>query len=76
MTVGDFVAFNTYMVQLTFPIIAMGWIISIYQRGTASLLRIHELMMEKPEIEDAPGMKPVGEESPRRNRISQSNFFL
>src|SRR5579863_1034415 len=62
MTVGDFVAFNTYMVQLTFPIIAMGWIISIYQRGTASLLRIHELMTEKPEIEDAPGVKPVGEE--------------
>jgi len=62
ISVGDFVAFNTYMVQLTFPIIAMGWIISIYQRGTASLLRIHELMMEKPEIEDAPGVKPVGEE--------------
>jgi ATP-binding cassette subfamily B protein len=62
MKVGDFVAFNTYMVQLTFPIIAMGWIISIYQRGTASLLRIHELMMEKPEIEDATGVKPVGEE--------------
>jgi ATP-binding cassette subfamily B multidrug efflux pump len=62
LTVGRFVTFNTYMVQLTFPIIAMGWIISIYQRGTASLLRIHELMMEKPEIEDAPGVKPVGEE--------------
>src|SRR5229473_2998452 len=62
MTVGDFVAFNTYMVQLTFPIIAMGWIISIYQRGTASLLRIHELMMEKPEIEDAPGVNPSSEE--------------
>jgi ATP-binding cassette, subfamily B, multidrug efflux pump len=62
ISVGDFVAFNTYMVQLTFPIIAMGWIISIYQRGTASLLRIHELMMEKPEIEDAPGVKPAGEE--------------
>jgi ATP-binding cassette subfamily B multidrug efflux pump len=62
LTVGHFVAFNTYMVQLTFPIIAMGWIISIYQRGTASLLRIHELMMETPEIEDAPGVKPVVEE--------------
>ena len=41
------------MVQLTFPVIAMGWIISIYQRGTASLIRIHQLMMEKPEIQDA-----------------------
>jgi ATP-binding cassette, subfamily B, multidrug efflux pump len=62
ISVGDFVAFNTYMVQLTFPIIAMGWIISIYQRGTASLLRIHELMTEKPEIEDAPGIQPHSEE--------------
>jgi len=62
ISVGRFVTFNTYMVQLTFPIIAMGWIISIYQRGTASLLRIHELMMEKPEIEDAPGIRPGSEE--------------
>jgi ATP-binding cassette subfamily B protein len=62
ITVGDFVAFNTYMVQLTFPVIAMGWIISIYQRGTASLLRIHQLMMEKPEIEDEPGIQPSSEE--------------
>ncbi len=62
ITVGDFVAFNTYMVQLTFPVIAMGWIISIYQRGTASLLRIHQLMMEKPEIEDEPGIQPASEE--------------
>ena len=57
ITVGGFVAFNTYMVQLTFPVIAMGWVISIYQRGTASLGRIHQLMMEKPEIQDAPGVQ-------------------
>jgi ATP-binding cassette subfamily B protein len=74
MTVGDFVAFNTYMVQLTFPVIAMGWIISIYQRGTASLLRIHELMTEKPEIEDAPGVKPVGEEVQGEIEFRNLNF--
>ncbi len=33
ITVGDFVAFNTYMVQLTWPIIALGWVINIFQRG-------------------------------------------
>ena len=54
MTVGDFVAFNTYMVQLTFPVIALGWVINIFQRGTASLERIHQLMIEKPKITDAP----------------------
>jgi ATP-binding cassette subfamily B protein len=74
MTVGDFVAFNTYMVQLTFPVIAMGWIISIYQRGTASLIRIHQLMTEKPEIEDAPGVKPVGEEIQGEIEFRNLNF--
>src|SRR5438132_10552103 len=44
MNVGQFVAFNTYMVQLTWPVIALGWVINIFQRGTASLGRIYELM--------------------------------
>jgi ATP-binding cassette subfamily B protein len=44
------------MVQLTFPVIALGWVINIFQRGTASLARIHQLMLEKPEIIDAPGV--------------------
>jgi ATP-binding cassette, subfamily B, multidrug efflux pump len=52
ITVGEFVAFNTYMVQLTWPIIALGWVINIFQRGTASMARINELLVERPEIED------------------------
>jgi ATP-binding cassette, subfamily B, multidrug efflux pump len=56
MTVGQFTAFNTFMVQLTWPVIALGWVINIFQRGTASLGRIHQLMMEQPEIADAPKM--------------------
>src|SRR5438445_1848866 len=56
ISVGDFVAFNTYMVQLTWPIIALGWVINIFQRGTASLGRIHDLMLEKAEITDAPAV--------------------
>ena len=58
MTVGDFVTFNMYMVLLTFPVIALGWVINIFQRGTASLARIYELMTEQPEIADAPGVVP------------------
>lgn len=58
MTVGDFVTFNMYMVLLTFPVIALGWVINIFQRGTASLGRIYELMTEQPEIADAPGVVP------------------
>jgi ATP-binding cassette subfamily B multidrug efflux pump len=56
MTVGQFTAFNTFMVQLTWPVIALGWVINIFQRGTASLLRISQLMNEKPEIVDVPNV--------------------
>ncbi len=52
MNVGDFVAFNTYMVQLTWPVIALGWVINIFQRGTASMIRIEEILSQQPEIAD------------------------
>jgi ATP-binding cassette, subfamily B, multidrug efflux pump len=52
ISVGDFVAFNTYMVQLTWPVIALGWVINIFQRGTASMGRINEILVEQPEIRD------------------------
>jgi ATP-binding cassette subfamily B multidrug efflux pump len=52
ISVGDFVAFNTYMVQLTWPVIALGWVINIFQRGTASLVRINEILSQQPEITD------------------------
>jgi len=57
MSVGQFVSFSTYMMQLTWPIIALGWVINIFQRGTASLIRINEIMQEQPEIKDAPGVQ-------------------
>ena len=54
MKAGDFVAYLTYMVQLTWPIIALGWVINIFQRGTASMGRINQILTEKPEIVDSP----------------------
>jgi ATP-binding cassette subfamily B protein len=54
MTLGGFVAFNTYMVQLTWPIIALGWVINLFQRGKASMGRINEIFEEQPEIVDDP----------------------
>src|SRR5690242_11717772 len=53
MNVGEFVAYNTYMVQLTWPVIALGWVINLFQRGTASLGRINEIFSERPTITDA-----------------------
>jgi ATP-binding cassette, subfamily B, multidrug efflux pump len=61
ITPGGFVAFNTYMVQLTWPVIALGWVINIFQRGTASMGRINEILVEKPEIEDSAEVKSAGE---------------
>jgi ATP-binding cassette subfamily B multidrug efflux pump len=52
ISVGDFVAFNTYMLMLTWPIIALGWVVNIFQRGTASVIRIDELLAEEPSIDD------------------------
>jgi ATP-binding cassette, subfamily B, multidrug efflux pump len=52
ISVGNFVAFITYMALLTWPIIALGWVINIFQRGTASMGRINEILVERPEIED------------------------
>ena len=52
ITVGQFAAFLTYMIQLTWPVIALGWVINIFQRGTASLKRINEILLEQAEITD------------------------
>src|SRR6266700_2891692 len=76
ISVGDFVAFNTYMVQLTWPIIALGWVINIFQRGTASLGRIHDLMSEKPEITDAPGVLLSPAEKELRGDIEFRNLIF
>src|SRR5919201_3535226 len=64
MSPGGFVAFLTYMVQLTWPVIALGWVINIFQRGTASMGRINEILVEKPEIEDSPEIKLAGKRVP------------
>jgi ATP-binding cassette subfamily B protein len=59
MSVGEFVGFNLYMVMLTWPVIALGWVINIFQRGTASMSRINEILTEQPEIRDVPGAQAL-----------------
>ena len=53
INVGQFVAFSTYMIMLIWPIIAVGWVINIFQRGTASVKRIDELLKAEPAIRSA-----------------------
>src|SRR5512140_825828 len=55
ITLGDFVAFNTYLVMLIWPMIALGWVVNLHQRGAASMARLGRVMDEPPEIADRPG---------------------
>src|SRR5579875_2406500 len=57
---GDFVAFNTYMMMMTWPIIALGWVVNLFERGTASAIRIHELLTAEPAIADDPALAVPG----------------
>ncbi|HEB85384.1 MAG TPA: ABC transporter ATP-binding protein [Bacteroidetes bacterium] len=54
MQVGDFVAFVSYLGLLIWPMIALGWVVSLFQRGNASLDRLWELFDRRPEIADPP----------------------
>jgi ATP-binding cassette subfamily B multidrug efflux pump len=50
ISLGSFVMFNTFMGMLIWPMIALGWVVNLMQRGTASWNRIMELLHEKPSI--------------------------
>jgi len=52
ISIGEFVAFNAYLGMLIWPMIAIGWIVSLYQRGTASLKRINRILDIQEEIVD------------------------
>ncbi|UCF57790.1 MAG: ABC transporter ATP-binding protein [Deltaproteobacteria bacterium] len=52
ITTGDFVAFIAYLNLLTWPMMAMGWVANLIQRGAASMRRINRVLEEVPEITD------------------------
>ena len=55
LTVGQYVMFNSFMGLLVWPMIAMGWVVNLTQRGLASLTRIRAFLDEQPSIADPPG---------------------
>ncbi|MDF1593799.1 MAG: ABC transporter ATP-binding protein [Desulfobacterales bacterium] len=55
ITPGDFIAFISYLGLLTWPMMALGWVTNLIQRGTASLDRIDKILKTAPEIDDGPG---------------------
>jgi ATP-binding cassette subfamily B protein len=52
ISVGTFAAFNVYLLYLIWPIIALGWVVNLLQRGVASLGRLNSIFLARPEIDD------------------------
>ncbi|RTI02421.1 ABC transporter ATP-binding protein, partial [Thermus scotoductus] len=52
MSVGQLVQFNAYLAQLTWPILGLGWVMAMYQRGFTSLKRLLELLDREPAVRD------------------------
>ena len=50
ITIGDFVAFTSYLFMLTWPMMALGWVTNLFQRGVTSLQRIQNVLDERPVI--------------------------
>ena len=65
ITVGKFVEFNLYLVEMVWPMIALGWVVNLLQRGAASWNRMREVRDTEPSIRDVPplttGFSPRGE---------------
>src|SRR5437879_1196171 len=53
ISLGEFVAFYAYMIQLIFPIVALGFVTNIFQRGAASMGRLNYILDAKPSINDS-----------------------
>jgi len=54
MTLGEFVQFNTYLLQLAWPMLGLGWVMGLWQRGATSWQRLSELFEAEPRIKDGP----------------------
>src|SRR5216683_144308 len=57
ISVGQFTVFNMYLFRLIWPLIALGYVVNLYQRGTASLKRMNSIMAIQPSIADSPELK-------------------
>ena len=51
LTIGEFVQFNAYLGVLAWPMIALGWTVTLYQQGSASMARIAEVLHHRPAIQ-------------------------
>jgi ATP-binding cassette, subfamily B, multidrug efflux pump len=74
ITLGDFVAFNAYLGMLSWPMIALGWVINIVERGSASMGRLNHIFDSQPEIaDDSVTIRPLSLNAPGTARSSQTS---
>jgi ATP-binding cassette subfamily B protein len=59
ITVGEFTVFNMYLFRLIWPLIALGHVVNLYQRGVASLKRMNAIFAIEPAIKDSPGTEDL-----------------
>src|SRR5438876_3970631 len=59
ITLGQFVQFIGYLGQLSWPMVALGWVVNLMQRGLASMKRLDEIFLQHPRIVDAPDAQPL-----------------
>jgi ATP-binding cassette subfamily B multidrug efflux pump len=69
MTVGELVAFNSYLMMLSWPMIAFGWVTNLLQRGMASWKRMLEVMDTPPAVTDADVTGEITDQAQIRGRI-------
>ena len=56
ISLGDFVAYNMYLGFLIWPMIALGWVVNLFERGRASMQRLNYILDAPPEVKDEPGV--------------------
>jgi ATP-binding cassette, subfamily B, multidrug efflux pump len=69
LTLGGFVAFNAYLAMLSFPTMALGWVINLFQRGGSAMGRINEFLRHPPEPSTAVAEPFVAAEVSRGREI-------
>ena len=71
MSIGSFVAFQLYLGRMVWPLIALGWVTNLFQRGMASMVRLHEVWSVEPEVLTTAGERVV---APVRGEIEIRNL--
>ena len=71
ISVGEFTMFNLYLGQLIWPLIALGYVVNLYQRGTASLKRLNAVLRIEPAIADTPDVR---QQPPIKGKIEFRNL--